>query len=357
MQFPRNLLPLRNNHMQSTMKSILGIGNAITDIPVFLPDRFLLNELGLQPGSMNHIDGQKERQIWDALQGVDLHPVQGGSAANTVAVASRLGMKCGFIGKVGKDALGNGFKKELEQDGVCGCLFEGELPSGRAYTFIDQKTTGMPENGGMAEERTFAAYLGAALEFLPGELAEEMFQGYDCLHIEGYLMQCAGVVERVVEIARGRGMVVSFDLGSVGIVKNFRSRVERIVADFADIVFANEDEALAFTGKRGEEAAMVMNSMMQDGIAVVKQGEKGSVVLKGRELYRVAAVAAEAVDTTGAGDAYAAGFLYAYSQGADAGKCGEAGSLLASKVVAVIGPKIGKSGLEAGKTAIEALLK
>ena len=152
-------------------------------------------------------------------------------------------------------------------------------------------------------------------------------------------------------------MVVSFDLGSVGIVKNFRSRVERIVADFADIVFANEDEALAFTGKRGEEAAMVMNSMMQDGIAVVKQGEKGSVVLKGRELYRVAAVAAEAVDTTGAGDAYAAGFLYAYSQGADAGKCGEAGSLLASKVVAVIGPKIGKSGLEAGKTAIEALLK
>lgn len=342
--------------MQNAMKSILGIGNAITDIPVFLPDRFLLNGLGLQPGSMNHIDGQKEREIWDALQGVDLHPVQGGSAANTIAAASRLGMKCGFIGKVGKDALGNGFKEELEQDGVCGCLLEGELPSGRAYTFIDQKTTGMPENGGMAEERTFAVYLGAALEFLPGELAEEMFQGYDCLHIEGYLMQCPDVVERAVEIARWRGMVVSFDLGSVGIVKNFRGRVERIVADFADIVFANEDEALAFTGKKGEEAVRAVHSMMRGGIAVVKQGEKGSVVLQGRELYRVGAVPVGAVDTTGAGDTYAAGFLYAYSLGADAGKCGEAGAVLASEVVSVVGPKISKSGLEAGKTVIEALL-
>ncbi len=346
MQFPDNLLPLPCNQNLNTMKSILGIGNAITDIPLLLPCSTPLRELGLVPGSMNHIDAGQAAKIWERIQEYPLNPVPGGSAANAVSAAARLGMGGGFIGKVGKDWLGGRYRAAMVEDGVEALLFEGAGPSGNAVTFIT------PD--GM---RTFAAFLGAAREFSPDELDDRMFKGYGYLHIEGYLLQCAGVVEKAVEIAEKRGMVVSFDLGSMGIVNNFRSRVERIVSDFADIVFANEDEAMALTGMRGEEAVRVVHSMMRGDIAVVKQGEKGSVVLQGRELYRVAAVAAEAVDTTGAGDAYAAGFLYAHSKGADAGRCGKAGSLLASKVVAEVGPKISKSGWKVAKTEIDALLK
>lgn len=333
--------------MQSNMKSILGIGNAITDIPVLLPDNTLLHKLGLVPGSFSHINAAKDAEIWDRIQGYPLQPVPGGSAANTAAAAAKLGMRCGFIGKAGADHYAALYREAMAEDGVETCLLSGSLPSARAVTFITSNTG----------ERTFATYLGAALEFSADELCGNVFRKYDYLHIEGYLMQCPDVVETAVEIAKGRGMIVSFDMGSVGIVKNFRSRVERIVADFADIVFANEDEALAFTGRQGEEAVRGIHSMMGEGIAVVKQGEKGSLVLSGRELCRVAAVPAEAVDTTGAGDVYAAGFLFAHSMGADAVKCGEAGSLLASKVVAVVGPKIGKSGWKVAKAEIEALLK
>lgn len=333
----------------NVMKRILGIGNAVTDIPVVLPDKALLRELGLVPGSMNHVDAPAARKIWEKIQGMDLGNVPGGSAANTVAAAARLGMGGGFIGKVGRDKVGELYGRAMEDDGVRAYLTLGSHPSARAVTFIT------PPDG----ERTFATYLGAALELSAADLREEMFEGYDYLHVEGYLMQCGDVVERAVEIARGKGIAVSFDLGSCGIVRNYHERVCRIVADYADIVFANEQEAEAISRKGGEEALRWICSLMasERRVAVVKLGKEGSLVMAGGSISVIGAMPARAVDTTGAGDAYAAGFLYAHSCGADPALCGETGAMLASRVVEAIGPKMEERGWDEVLFGIKAKLE
>lgn len=330
------------------MKSLLGTGNAVTDMMVLLPDSSMLRELGLPEGGMSHVDADSAGRILERLSGQEYKCVPGGSAANTVAAAARLGMGGGFIGKVGKDTVGKLYGRVMEDDGVKAYLLEGSLPSARAVTFIT------PPDG----ERTFATYLGAALEFLAAELREEMFEGYDYLHVEGYLMQCGDVVERAVEIAKGKGMTISFDLGSCGIVGNFHERVCRIVADYADIVFANEQEAGTISGKGREEALRWIYSLMasESKMAVVKLGGEGSLVMAGGNISVIGAVPARAVDTTGAGDAYAAGFLYAHSRGAAPALCGEIGSLLASRVVEAIGPKLDERGWEEVLFGIKAKL-
>lgn len=329
------------------MKSIIGIGNAVTDIPVVLKDGGP-DEFGFRPGSMNHIGRADAGKLLERLQGQELEYVPGGSAANTIVAAAALGMRGGFIGKVGRDSIGELYGQTMAQEGVEALLLKGDLPSGRAVTFIT------PDDG----ERTFATYLGAALELTPQQVREEMFNGYDYLHVEGYLMQCGGVVEKAVSIARSKGMTVSFDMGSFGIVRNFHERVRSIVADYADIVFANELEAEAFTGMQGADAVGVMHDMMHAAgkIAVVKLGAGGSAVTDGRETERVEAFPADVVDTTGAGDAYAAGFLYAHSMGAGIGKCALAGSLLASLVVQEVGPKISKCGWKVAKSRMGNIL-
>lgn len=334
------------------MKSILGIGNAITDIPVVLPDGAIVEELGLSPGSMNHVDALLASKVMEKIRERCIGYIPGGSAANTVAAASMLGMKGRFVGKVGNDEMGGLYGKGLELDGVDTVLLKGSAHSGWGITFIVQ-----PEG-----ERTFVTYLGAALEFSQEELLPEMFEGYDYLHMEGYLMQCGNVVERALEIAMGRGMLISFDLGSCGIVRRYYDRLRWIVENCADIVFANGEEAEAFTGKRGEDAAEKMFDIMLQGrkrecIAVVKTGAEGSIIADGKGICRIGAVPVNAVDSTGAGDAYAAGFLYAHSMGADKVLCGEAGSVLASKVVGTIGPKADGVGLKDANKEIETLLK
>ena len=331
------------------MNSILAIGNAITDIPVLLPDDSLLKELELPLGSMNHVDAQRAARVWEKIQGCHVKYIQGGSAANTVVVAAQLGMKSGFVGKIGDDAVGEVFRRGLEDEGVECTLFKGTRPSGRAVAFIT------PPNG----ERTFATYLGAALEQLPEELDEQMFRRYDYFHVEGYLMQCPGVVERAVEIAKGLGMKISFDMGSCGIVKRFRESVHRMVEVYSDIVFANELEALEFAAPAGIDQSLeswavealeyIHGQMKKRGdtnpVAVVKLGAQGSLVTDGNQVCKVDALPVEVVDTTGAGDAYAAGFLYAHSRGGDLCSCGKGGALLASRVVSQLGPKIPASDI------------
>ena len=314
---------------------ILGIGNAVTDIPVFLDNGSLLEEFHFLRGSMNHIDEATMDRLLERLQGCSLQYIAGGSAANAMAALAGLGIKSRFVGKIGRDVIGSIFAQGHGGQGVEMILLYGGRASGRAITFIDA------DSG----ERTFATCLGASLDFRPEELEVEMFQGCTLLHLEGYLLQCKGVVERAVEIAKGLGMKISIDLGSIGIVRRYRELLHGIVGQYADIVFANEAEAEAFSGlERGDALEYIYGIMEKGGrtspVAVVKLGAEGSLVKCGDEFCRVEAFPANVVDTTGAGDAYAAGFLYAFCNGTPVAKCGEAGSLLASKVVAVVGAKI-----------------
>lgn len=319
---------MENNYWN--MKSILGIGNALTDILALLPDDTLLERFHLPKGSMQHVDQETGDKIWQILRGTPggVQYVAGGSAANTITGTAIFGMRSGFIGKVGEDELGHLFKSDQQQYGIRSTLLKGTQSSGRAMVFITAPNA----------ERTFAVYLGAALELGPDDLTEEMFSGYDYFHIEGYLVQNQALIRRAVELAKEAGAIVSIDMASYNVVESNRAFLHDIVENYVDIVFANETEAKAFTGLEPREALDAMASMCR--IAVVKVGKEGSMVKSGDELYMIDPWPAVALDATGAGDTYAAGFLYAHSLGAPVRVCGEVGSIIAAKVVEIVGTKI-----------------
>lgn len=326
------------------MKSILGIGNALTDILAVLPDDTLLKKYSLPPGSMQHVDAKTGNTIWLDLKEIGVQYVAGGSAANTVSATAILGMPSGYIGKVGNDELGSLFRQSQLQNGIRSNLLVGTVASGRAMVFITAPNA----------DRTFATYLGAALQLGPDDLKPAYFEGYDYLHIEGYLVQNQSLVRRAVEMGRERGMIISLDMASYNVVESNLVFLHDIVKNYVDIVFANETEAAAFTHRPPREALQAMAGMTD--IAVVKIGKDGSMIQHGDEFHFIDAWPGEAVDATGAGDTYAAGFLYAHAQGMPLKICGEVGSALAAKVVEIIGTKIDIPRWKSAKTEIRRLM-
>lgn len=327
------------------MKSILGIGNALTDILAVLPDDSLLDKYHLPKGSMQHVDMETGDKIWAALKPLGVKYVAGGSAANTIACTAIFGMPSSFIGKIGDDELGLLFKSDQEQYGVRTNLLKSEHSSGRSMVFV---------SGGNAE-RTFAVYLGAALDLVPEDLKPEFFKGHDYFHIEGYLVQNQALIRRAVEMAHDAGCIISLDMASYNVVESNNAFLHDIVEKYVDIVFANETEARAFT-KLDDPEASLDDIASRCRIAVVKVGKDGSWVKSGDEKHYIPSWPADTVDATGAGDTYAAGFLYAHSLGMPLKVCGEIGSIIAAKVVEVIGTKIDIPRWRAAKEEIRGLI-
>ena len=311
------------------MKSILGIGNALTDILAVLPDDSLLNQYHIPNGSMQYVDMETGDKIWAALKPMGVHYVSGGSAANTIVCTSIMGMESSFIGKIGDDELGLLFKSDQEQYGVKTTLFKSEHSSGRSMVFVNGQTA----------ERTFAVYLGAALDLVPEDLKQEDFEGFDYFHIEGYLVQNQNLIRKAVELAHNAGCIISLDMASYNVVESNNAFLHDIIGKYVNIVFANETEARAFTKFEDPHDSLVEIASLCD-IATVKVGKKGSWVKAGDEEYFIDPWPGEAIDATGAGDTYAAGFLYAHSLGKSLEICGQVGSILAAQVVQVIGTKI-----------------
>ena len=326
------------------MKSILGIGNALTDILAVFPDETMLREYHLPPGSMQHVDLETGDRIWDKLKEVGVKYVPGGSAANTITCTSIFGMPSGFIGKIGNDELGHLYRSSLEQSGVKTTLLTGTKGSGRAMCFIT----------GANAERTFADYMGAALELVPEDLKPEFFEGYDYFHIEGYLVQNQDLIRKAVQMAKEAGCIISIDMASYNVVESNEAFFHNLVEKYIDIVFANESEARAYTKKEPREALDELAEQCR--IAIVKVGKDGSMVKAGDEYHFIDPWPAATIDATGAGDTYAAGFLYAHSLGLPLKVCGEVGSIIAAKVVEVIGTKIDIPRWKAAKEEIRRLI-
>lgn len=326
------------------MKSILGIGNALTDILAQLNDDELLKRFHLPKGSMQHVDEETGNKIWQTLRTMGVQYVPGGSAANTITGTAIFGMRSGFIGKVGDDELGALFKTGQENIGIRPTLLKGSKASGKAMVFITAPNA----------ERTFAVYLGSAIELTAEDLRPEFFQGYDYFHIEGYLVQNQALLRRAVELAKAAGSIISIDMASYNVVESNDAFLHDIIENYVDIVFANETEAKAFAKKTPAEALNEIAKICK--IAVVKLGPEGSMVQSGNEIYRIKAWPAATIDATGAGDIYAAGFLYAHSLGMPIKTCGEVGSIISAKVVEVIGPKVDIPRWKAAKREIRELM-
>ena len=327
------------------MKSILGIGNALTDILAVLPDDSLLNTYHLPKGSMQHVDMETGDKIWAALKPLGVKYVAGGSAANTIACTAIFGMPSSFIGKIGDDELGLLFKSDQERYGVRSTLLKSEHSSGRSMVFV---------SGGNAE-RTFAVYLGAALDLVPEDLKPEYFAGHDYFHIEGYLVQNQALIRHAVELAHEAGCVISLDMASYNVVESNNAFLHDIVEKYVDIVFANETESKAFTKIDDPRKALDEIAKLCK-IAVVKVGKDGSWVKSGDEVHFIPVWPADTIDATGAGDTYAAGFLYAHALGMPLDICGKVGSIIAAKVVEIIGTKIDIPRWRAAKAEIRELI-
>lgn len=309
------------------MNRVLGLGNALVDLLIQMKDDSLIEELNLPKGSMTLIDADQSAKISSLIENMDVAKVSGGSAANTIHGIARLGVSCGYIGKVNKDEIGNFFRDDLIQAGIDAKLLKGNTDSGRAYTFIS------PDG-----ERTFATYLGAAVEMSAEELTDEAFQDYDVFHIEGYLVYNKALIEQALIIAKRNNLLVSIDMASYNVVEDNLDFLKEMLPKYVDIVFANEEEAKAYTGKEPKEALLEFAG--QCNIAVVKVGGDGSLIMHDDFNCVVPVEKINPTDTTGAGDSYAAGFLYGLNLDLPLNKCGELGSLLAGQVICQYGARI-----------------
>ncbi len=315
-------------------KRILGIGNALVDVLTQIPDDGILEQLNLPKGSMQHVDAATSKKVGESLKRYGSTMAAGGSAANMVSGAAKLGVTTGYIGKVSDDELGRFFENEMVKTHVKPLMLKTPTPTGCAQAVIS--------NDG---ERTFATYLGAALELSADDLKPELFDGWDILLVEGYLVQNYALVDRILELAKSKGMTAAIDLASYNVVEqNLEYLKEKVKNDF-DIVFANQDESRTFTGiKDPVEALHAIASMCE--IAVVKVGSKGAYVQRGDEVVTIGPIPAKVIDTTGAGDLWAGGFLAEYAKGQPLARCARTGAILASNIIEVLGAKMDESRWE-----------
>ncbi len=324
-------------------KKVLGMGNALVDIMTILTTNDVLTKFNLPKGSMQLVDQMLYLTIQEDTDHLNKQLASGGSAANTIHGIAKLGVKTGFIGKVGTDKMGQFFKTDLSANNIAPFLIESETPSGVATALVS------PDS-----ERTFATYLGAACELEAQNINHEHFDSYDIFHIEGYLVQNHELIETAIKTAKSKNLKVSIDMASYNVVESNLEFLKRIIKEHVDIIFANEEEARSFTGMEPEEAVYELGKYCD--IAVVKTGSKGSLILKDGNVIRVEGRKANAIDTTGAGDIYAAGFLFGIANNLPLEICGKIGTILATKVVEVIGPKLSDDQWESARAEINELI-
>jgi sugar/nucleoside kinase (ribokinase family) len=307
------------------------MGNALTDMLVNLRTDEVLEKFALPKGSMSLVGSDRQKDISKSVAGLPYTLSLGGSAANTIRAMARLGTLTGFIGKVGHDSTGDFFEQALVNLGVRPNIFRGTEHSGRCVALVS-----------VDGERTMVTYLGAALEMVAAEITPELFRDFDCLYLEGYLVQNHELITKAASTAKAAGLKVAIDLASFNVVEENLEFLRGLVADYVDILFANEDEARVFSGEDEPLNALQYISEMCE-LAIVKVGIKGALIKHSSEVVHVGIMqAAKRVDTTGAGDFYAAGFLYGLSSGLSLRQCGTIGAITAGKVIEVIGTTFGE---------------
>ena len=309
------------------LPAVLGVGNALVDVISVLKDDSILEKFGLPRGSMTLVDTELSKKIYDATYSEKSEMSTGGSVANTMRSLASLEGNGGYMGKIGDDKLGNIFKQDFERKGIRTHLILSEKDTGRVMGLVS------PDS-----ERTMATYLGAAADLKPGDFSPEIFEGYDYLYMEGYLVFNHDLIKAGVEMAKSMGLKVAIDLASFNVVEANLEFLKDLIKNSVDIVFANEEEAKSYTGKEPEEA---LHEIAKDcELAIVKVGKEGSFIKRGNEVVKVGTIKANALDTTGAGDSYAAGFFYGLTNGYNLETCGKIAALVSGKVVEVMGANL-----------------
>jgi sugar/nucleoside kinase (ribokinase family) len=310
---------------------VLCIGNAIVDVISDTTDAFLDRE-GLTKGSMRLIDAEEAERLYSHMG--PAREISGGSAANSAAGVAAFGSRAGFIGQVAPDQLGGFYRHDLTAAGVefTTPATDFGVPTARSMVLVT------PDG-----HRTMNTFLGAAQHLPPAALDEEQIASAAILYLEGYLWDPETpryAMVRAIEVAREAGRKVAFTLSDTFCIDRHRDGFNALIdGGKIDILFANEAEILSLYQVENFDDAL-QHVRGHSEIAALTRSEKGSVVLANGEVHVIdAEKGVEVVDTTGAGDAYAAGFLYAYTQGRDLHTAGRLGSVLAAEVISHMGPR------------------
>ena len=309
---------------------VLGIGNAIVDILVHADDRFLVRE-GLEKGTMALVDAKRAGELYEKIG--PAVECSGGSAANTIAGLASLGARGAFIGKVCDDQLGRVFRHDIRALGVS---FETPAaadgpPTATSLVLVSPDA-----------ERTMQTYLGACVELGPEDIREDQISAAAVTYLEGYLWDppmAKAAFLKAADMAHGNDRKVSLSLSDPFCVDRHRIDFVDLVSNHVDILFANEEEIIALYRTEDFDTALQAVRGHCEVVALTR-GAKGSVVLAGDEIYIVSAKPVDQlVDTTGAGDAYAAGFFFGMSQNNDLASCAHIGNIAAAEVIQHIGAR------------------
>jgi len=315
---------------QEPTLDIVGIGNAIVDVLTHVDEHFIAQR-GLRSGSMMLVDEQAARELYNAMG--PAVEVSGGSCANTVAAASSLGSSVAFVGKVAQDALGDIFVHDLTSLGVRfdTSAAEDGPPTARCLVFVT------PDG-----QRTMATYLGACVELGPADIDPAVIAAGRFVYVEGYLWdppQARAALRHAMGIAHSAGRKVAMTLSDPFCVDRHRDEFAQLVAGPVDVLFANQLEAERLVGVPDVWQA-VTALQGQCEIVAITCGDQGSIVVTADTVHEIPPVrVAEVVDSTGAGDLYAAGFLHGLAAGWDLGDCARAGSAAAAEIITHIGAR------------------
>lgn len=315
----------------NTQFSVIGVGSPIIDLIAQVEDSFLSHISG-DKGGMVMIDSQELTRIITLLESGSVKRSPGGSAANTLFDLAHFGVRTALLGTTGDDEAGAFYRSELQK-------------AGGSIHALRKSTQGTPTGHCIClvtpdAERTMRTALTAALEFDPAQVSNRDFAGYTLAHLEGYLLAHSEEKLRfLMSTAKAAGCRISLDLASFEVVKAFRGAILRLLEEFVDIVFANSDEADALLGQIPPQEQLRQLRQLCPA-AIVKLGAQGAWADCGNGAVFIPANKVDAVDTTAAGDSFAAGFLYGYLSGMDAEVSGRLGAALAAETVQVFGASL-----------------
>ena len=309
---------------------IFGIGHPLIDIFIETEDHHLI-ELELEKGRMHLIDSVKFEDMQQKLKKEPLKTSIAGDVVNTIMGVASMGGRAVFCGKVGKDSYAGLFEGVLASDRIKPVLAQSsQYCTGRVISFVTKDS-----------QRTMITYPGAAVSLKKEEAVFDDIKHSAFLYASGYALDTTDLKETVfhaMDVAKEEGVKIAFDLADPGVISRHKEEIGMIIKDYADIVFANEAESRELTGKPLKKAISQISGMCE--IAVVKLGEHGSIIKKGGLTLRVNIRKEQATDSTGAGDMYAAGFLYALSKTDDLKIAADIASFAASKIVRQFGARL-----------------
>ncbi|MEI7498607.1 MAG: adenosine kinase [Candidatus Falkowbacteria bacterium] len=317
---------------QAKKYDVLGIGSPLLDLTVKIDDGQLA-DLKFNKGSMNLISKEQSNVIRAFLK-ENAHEISpGGSSANTLSGVNVLGNRAAFLGVIGQDDFGQAYRDHTIAEGVSSHLITNDSQAtGHSYILIT------PDG-----ERTMATHLGAATSFNKNHVNEELIADTKILHIEAYQLEQPKSHEALmhaVASAKKHSVLVSLDLSDAGLIRRNKELFKQVVHDHIDIVFANEAEAMAFTDVAEADAVVELSRHCQ--VAVVKLGERGSLIRANNHTYEISAHEVEPINTNGAGDMYAAGILHSIINQLGWAEAGKVASHIAGLVVASSGARLDK---------------